>query len=157
MIILGVAVVGIVGWELWRGYKKNKRDDEANKAGDAAAGDIERLEGLGYRRTLSNSQLEAMIIAMEEAMNDCGTDEDAIMNSMSRLNNDLDFLYLVNHWGVRYYRPCAAWQPISYAKWLLDATSFPGDLPTWFNYDLNQSEIGEVNEILEGKGINFRV
>lgn len=157
MIILGASVVGVIGWELWKVYKKNQRDHLANQAGPAAAGDIERLEKLGHRRTLSDTQLESMIIAMEEAMNDCGTDEDAIFNNMARLNNDLDFLYLVNRWGVRYYRPCAASQPISYTEWLLDSTSFPGDLPTWFNYDLNQSEIGEVNTILETNGINFRV
>jgi len=156
IIIGGIAIGGIVLINVLKAIKRRKEAADANRAGQEAAQDIKEYENYGYRRTLTDSQLVAMVTALTEAMNDCGTDEQAIYNTFAKLNNDLDFLYLVKAFGVQYYRPCAALQPISYLKYLADNYSFGGDLPTWLNYDLSQAEIDKINSVLLSKGITFK-
>lgn len=155
MVLLAVGVTGLAFWEIYKAYQSKKRDDDANAAKRAADKDIEVLEDSGGRRSLSDSQIDSMITSITTALTGCGTDEEAVYNTFKKIRTDLDFLYLISRFGVQYYQPCSITSPISFAKWLADPKSFPGDLPTWLNYDLSQSEIGKVNQILQQNGISY--
>jgi len=156
IVVVGVVLFAGAAWLLYRGIKKNKEESDANDAGKAAETDISILERDGQRRTLNDSNLTAMVQALVQAMNGCGTDEDAIYNVFDKCRNDLDVLYLIKKFGVQYYEPCEWTQPVAYIQWKLNDQSFGGDLPTWFNYDLNQDEVGEINSILQAKGISIQ-
>lgn len=157
MVVVGVGIAGLTFWEIYKRIRTAQRDRDAGNAPRAASQDIAVLESRGQRATLSASQFDSIITSITEAATGCGTDEDAIYNAFRKLNNSLDFLYLIKLFGVQYYQPCAVSSPISYAKWLADYKSFPGDLPTWLNYDLDQDEIEEINYILRARGITYQL
>jgi hypothetical protein len=139
-------------------HKANKAQGiaDANKTGTAAAADIQAEESGGASRTLDDVTIQAMVEQLVQAMNGCGTDETMVYDVFRRLNNKLDALYLIKAFGVQFYQPCAASQPLSYMKWLWDDQSFGGDLGTWLAYDLSTDEIGNINKILVSKGIGIQ-
>jgi hypothetical protein len=59
-------------------------------------------------------------------------------------------------WGVQYYEPCAASQPISYTRWMWNDKTFGGSISAWLNYDLSTSEINKINVMLQSKGIKHK-
>jgi hypothetical protein len=72
------------------------------------------------------------------------------------MNNKTDVLKLIEVFGVRYYRPCPATDPLSYTRYIFDQKIFGGNIQTWLQYDLSSSEIENINNILKGKNIDFK-
>lgn len=157
--IINVIVVGglaYLGWRLYRDAKRRQEIAAAMAAAQLAAAELARLAKEGVRPSFYDSQYELWANQVAEAMNGCGTDEAMILNVMSFMRNDADVLKLIEQFGVRYYRPCAASQPISYATWLLDSQSFGGGIGEWFAYDLSTSDIQDINETLKDNGVSYR-
>jgi hypothetical protein len=154
--IIAVAGVALLGYSLYRTWKKNQDYRDANKAAELANQELQQLAAQGVRPTLTDLQFENMAQAIVEAINGCGTDEDAIFNVFGQLSNSADIRKLIAVFGVRYYRPCAATDPVSYSIWLVNDEAFGGTLVTLLYYDLSDSDIGEINSILSRKGIDFR-
>lgn len=155
IVIGGLALTTYVIWQIAKNRDQKEKDKEANQAGAAAAKQIKELEKQGQRRTLTDYQLDQLVTAFYQAVDGCGTDEDAVYNVFRKLNNNMDLLYLTYRFGIQYYMPCAAYSPISYAKWMINRKSFPADLTTYINYELSQSEIEKINQILISRGINY--
>lgn len=157
--IINVIVVGGVafaGWQLWKAAKRKAELEKARQAAELAASELQRLASQGIRPSYYDSQYELWANQLQEAMAGCGTDEDMILSVMDHMRNDADVLKLINRFGVRYYRPCAASQPISYAMYLLDSESFGGGLGEWFGYDLSSGDIADINDVLAGNGVKYR-
>lgn len=154
--VIAVAGVALLGYSVYRSWKRNQDLRDANKAAELANLELQQLAAQGIHPTLSNLQFENFSQTILEAVNGCGTDEDAIFNVFGQLGNEADIRKLISVFGVRYYRPCAASDPISYSIWLANDQAFGGTLVTLLYYDLSDSDIGEINSILSRKGIDFR-
>lgn len=153
-----VMVVGGSALVLFAVYKLSKYfgDMATNKAGQAAAGDLSKLASQGVYPTYADSTFENFASQLVQAMNGCGTDENAIYQVYRQLRNDADLLRLTQIFGVRYYQPCEWTSPVSYAIWQFNDKAYGGDLPTWLGYDLSSGEIENINSILAQAGISIR-
>jgi len=153
--VVGFGAIVYVGYQIYTNYK-SKIDEaknlEAQKLSDK---ELQDLKKKGIVATKSPAQFEVMSAKINEAVNDCGTDEDAIYSVFNSLNNRADLLSLISAFGIRYYRPCAATDPISYGRWIFNDKSFGGDLSSFLSYDLDSSEIAKINNILKSKNIDF--
>lgn len=153
--IIAVAGVALLGYSVYRAWRKSQDYKDANKAADLANQELQVLATQGVTPTLSALQFENLSQTIVEAINGCGTDEESVFNVFRQLHNSADIRKLIAVFGVRYYRPCAATDPISYSIWLANDEAFGGTLVTLLYYDLSDSDIGEINSILRGKGIDF--
>lgn len=153
--MVGVSAVAFIGYQIYISIK-NKQDLAKNlEAQKLANNELADLKKNGIVPTKSASQFEVMSAKINEAVNDCGTDEEAIYTAFNSLNNRADLLMLISSFGIRYYRPCAATDPISYTRWMFNNNSFGGDLSSLLSYDLDSSEIAKINSILMSKKIDF--
>ncbi len=153
--IIAAAGIALLGFSVYRSWRRNQDLKDANKAAELATAELQQLATQGIRPTLTDLQFENMSQAIVEAINGCGTDEDAIFGVFRQLNNSADIRKLIAVFGVRHYRPCAATDPVSYSIWLANDEAFGGTLVTLLHYDLSDSDIGEINSIMSGKGIDF--
>jgi hypothetical protein len=153
IIVAGLAAGGYI---LYREWKKNQEEKQANAAADAAAQHLRDLAAQGITPTLDASQLEIFSQQLVEAMSGCGTDEDSIHRVFRQLSNDADVAALIVQFGVRYYQPCVWTSPVSFAIWEANDQAYGGGLPTWFGYDLSDSNIEDINDILTSKGITYK-
>jgi hypothetical protein len=157
--IINVIVVGGVaftGWQIWKAAKRRKEIELALAAAQMANEELKALAQRGIHPSYYTSQYELWSNQLQEAMAGCGTDEDLIFEVMGNMRNDADVLKLISVFGVRYYRPCAGSQPISYLMYLADSQSFGGGIGEWFGYDLSGSDIADINEVLKDNGVAYR-
>jgi hypothetical protein len=153
----GAVILAVGGtYLIYRSIKKAADVSKANKAGKAAADELENLKRGGIYPTLSDTTLENFCSALQNAMNGCGTDEDAVFSVFASLRNNADLLRLIMLFGVRFYEPCAASSPISYLHWQWDSEAYGGDLPTWLTFDFSAADIEAINEILAGNRITIQ-
>lgn len=154
--IIGVGAVTFIGYQIYITIK-NKQDLanslEAQKLADKELNDLKKQ---GISPTKTPAQFEVLSAKINEAVNDCGTEtKKQFIVFLIGLNNRADLLSLISVFGVRYYRPCAVTQPISYARFLINDKTFGGDLSTLLSYDLDSSEMAKINSILKSKRIDF--
>jgi hypothetical protein len=152
----GLLIVGIFGYKIYQDVKRKRDLKEANQAADEADTELNKLSNQGVKPTISISQATTLAQSLVQAMNGCGTDEKKMYGVFDQLKNDADVYLLIKQFGVRYYTPCAASNPVSYAKYLYNDKSFGGDIGTWMGYDLTSAEIQKINGILAKKKILFR-
>jgi hypothetical protein len=150
-----LAIVAAIGYSINKRIKFQKELAEANRQAKLAQDEIIILQGQGINPTYSDSQFEGFAQSLQIAMNSCGTDEEVIYNIFKMMKNGVDVRKLITAFGIRYYTPCAADQPISYARYLWDDKSFGGALSSWLTYDLTSSEVNKVNEILRTNNVNY--
>jgi len=156
VVVGGIAIVYFTAKQIInriRGQAERKFDLQES---DSASSDLQDLAQQGVKPTLSNTQIDNIINSLVMAMNDCGTNEDAVYNQFKKLNNIADVYLLLKRWQIRYYTPCAIQSPISFAKYQFNNKAFGGNLSTWLSYDLTQSEIAKINKILSDKGIKYK-
>lgn len=154
--VIVAAGLGLLGYSIYRSIKKAQDLKDANQAAALANQELQQLAAQGIHPTLPLSQFESLSQTIVEAINGCGTDEDAIFSAFSQLHNEADVRQLISTFGVRYARPCAATDPISYSIWLANDQAFGGSLNTLLRYDLSDSDIAYINSILKSKGINYQ-
>lgn len=154
-IALVVAGAG-AGFLIYNAIKKRADEKRASQAAQQASGETAALISQGIQPSYSDSQYSNFVHILTEAMNGCGTDEDSIYAIFDHMANEVDIRKLITAFGVQYYQPCAASQPLSYLRWQWDDQAYGGDLATWLGYDLSTDEISHINSILSSKGINYR-
>ena len=150
ILLIGGAYIGyrIVNFTLAK--LKNIQDiKDVTQESNTATTELQQLAQQGIKPTLTAGQIDSAINKIVEAVNGCGTDEQAIYSVFNQFKNIADLKFLIQQWKIQYYRPCAATEPISYAKWLNNTKSFGGSLNTFLNYDLDNSEINNINNILK--------
>lgn len=99
-------------------------------------------------QSYQNSQYAIWADQLEVAMQDAGTDDDAIYYIMEQMLNDKDVLKLVQAFGTRGYNGSIIWIPAPWRSQL--------SLGGFFGEELRVSELQRVNDILASKGIQFR-
>ena len=152
----GVLIVGIFGFKIYQDTKRKKDLKQAGQSADEANAELQNLSSKGIKPTITATQATNFSSSLVQAMNGCGTDENMIYSVFSKLKNDADLYLLIRQFGVRFYTPCPASNPVSYAKFLVDDKAFGGDLATWLSYDLSSSEISKINKILSNNKIKYQ-
>ena len=152
----GVLIVGVFGYKIYQDVKRKKDLKQAGQSADEADTELKNLSSKGIKPTITTAQASNFSGSLVQAMNGCGTDENMIYGVFSKMKNEADVYLLIKQFGVRYYTPCPASNPVSYAKFLIDDKAFGGDLATWLSYDLTSSEIGKINSILSNNKIKYQ-
>lgn len=152
----GIAIIGYVVWNAYKKIKEQKDLQDALSVSKDAREEAKILERKGIKASYTQTQYESFSLKLVEAMNGCGTTLDSVKQVFDSMNNKTDVLRLIEVFGVRYYRPCPATDPISYARYMYDPKIFGGNLQTWLQYDLSSSEIENINNTLKGKNIDFK-
>lgn len=154
--VITISAIALVGYTIYSTIKKAKDIKNANLGGKEAEKELKELAKKGIRPSYSPTQYITWVQKLVEAISDCGTDENSVYSVFKNMKNKADILSLLASFGVQFYRPCSATQPISYTKYLFDNKSFGGSLSTFLQYDLSESEIGKINKILEGNKIDYK-
>jgi hypothetical protein len=153
----GLALVGIVGFTIYKKIKTNAELKAVLKESEYANDELTDLNNQGIKPTLTNSQISGLINSIIDAVGGCGTDEQKIYGVFKTLNNEADMQLLIKLFGVQSFEPCPATSPISYTKWLWDRNSIGGNFTQVLNSDLSSSNKSEINSILAKKGIKYRL
>lgn len=153
--VIGVGAAAFITYQIYSKIKNAKELAKSLAAQKLADTELADLKKQGQVPTKSTSQFEIMSAKIVEAINDCGTDEDAILSVFKSLNNRADLLLLISVFGVRYYRPCAISEPVTYLRYQIDNKSYAWGLSTFISHDLDNSEIAKLNNILQTKKIDF--
>jgi hypothetical protein len=154
--VIGIGAIGYATYTIIQNIKKAKDIKNANKISGFANDELSALRKKGINPTFSNSQFEGYALKLVQAINGCMTDTKAVKSVFSSLKNQADILSLISVFGVRFYMPCAATQPISYVRYQFDNKAFGGALPTWMEYGLSKSDISSINDMLAKNKITFQ-
>jgi hypothetical protein len=143
--IIGVAVVGVTIYALYKLKNTLSGDKESdNKEGRDVLNELEK-ESKKKQASYAPSQYKTFANTIETAGFDVGTDEAAIYSTFRKLKNNTDYLMFLNAWG----------QPNRKVyEWGIGRNM---TLPQYLRYEMSDSEIKKVNEILASKGITYRV
>lgn len=137
-LVLLTAILGGGGYFLWRMFGSKSYE------GNTAKATLKDLNGELKKRGLTPSYIDsnykALADQIHEAMKYLGTDEDAILSVMRKMNNDADLLKLMDAFGSRDYAYGF------YAK----------NLPQWFTAELDEDDIADINNILKSRKIQYR-
>jgi hypothetical protein len=156
IVLSGVAIIGFVGYTIYKNAKIKQEEKKGRKAAEEAKKELNELSKQGIIPSFGNSQYEIFVQTLVTSMDSCGTDEAAIYSVFNSMKNKADVLKLVETFGVRYYSPCIATNPISYSKFLFDSKAFGGGISDWLTYDLANSERQNINNILSKKSIDYK-
>jgi len=152
----GLALVGIVGFTIYKRVKLNSELKPILKESENAKDELKELEKKGINPTLSNSQIYGLISSFIDAVGGCGTDTDRVYGVFEKMNNEADLKLFLSLFGVQNFEPCPATDPISYSKWLWNNKSIGGNFTQILNSDLNSGNIKQINSILAKKGIKHK-
>ena len=143
--VIGVGSVLVVGFIVYRVFKKLSSTEATDRAEAAAVEDELNQELKRNRLTYPNSQYNSFASSIEIAGFDVGTDEDAIYSVFRKLNNNADFLALSKAWGKPNRRVY---------EWGIGRDM---SLSQFLRYEMSDREIQKINSILTSKGIKYRV
>lgn len=118
---------------------KNESNEDTSEQIDKEAAAAEN-QGIKLSYPLSNYNIWAD--TLQAAMFDAGTNESAIFSIFRKLKNPRDLLQLVKAFGTRAYYSFG-WKQGDY------------NLAQWFNEELSESEIDEINSILKSNNIIY--
>lgn len=143
--IVAVAVVGVVGYALYKITQKLGGEEEQDRKEDKdIVSEIEQ-ESKKKPASYADSQYKTFANTIETAGFDLGTDEAAIYSTFRKLKNNTDYLKLLNAWG-KPNRTVYEW-----------GVGRKMTLPQYIRWEMNDSEVKKVNDILKSKGITYRV
>jgi hypothetical protein len=114
----------------------------SNQTPASAANEVTDLQNQGETLTYPVSWYNSKADSMQQAMFDAGTDEDAIYNVFENCPKLIDVLKIIAVFGNRPYYTFG----INYGNLTLSQ---------WFAEELDSSEIDNINDILQGNGINY--
>lgn len=144
----GLISVAVVGGVIYAVYKLSKNFSPEQQRSQEEKQEIEsELQKEVKKNPLSFplSQYKSWADQIEVAGFGLGTDEDAIYSIFRKLKNNADYLALKQAWG-KPTRKTYDWAvPLDYS------------LSQFLRYEMSDSEITKLNNILQSKGITYRV
>lgn len=143
--VVAVAAVGIAAYAFFKITQKlSSEEQQDEKEGKDVLNELEK-EAKKKPATYAPSQYKSFANTIETAGFDLGTDEDAIYSTFRKLKNNTDYLSLLNAWG-KPNRTVYDW-----------GVGRKMTLPQFLRWEMNDSEVKKVNDILKSKGITYRV
>lgn len=149
--ILIILAVLVICYLIFKGLKKAfKSQTTSENTVDTASDELKQLAEAGEKPNYSASQYntwaEALYTAMESVNGGFGTDEDAIKQVFSYMQNKADVLQLIKTFGIRPYEDDK----------LLMFNINDYNLNEWLSAELSASEKAEyVNNVLKSRNINY--
>lgn len=144
----GLVAVTVLGVAVYAAYKITQKlsgqDEQDSKEDKDVVSEIER-ESKKKPASYADSQYKTFANTIETAGFDVGTDEAAIYSTFRKLKNNTDYLKLLNAWG-KPNRTVYEW-----------GVGRKMTLPQYIRWEMNDSEVKKVNDILNSKGITYRV
>ncbi len=145
--VIAVGILGITGIVLYKGYSWISGMIEKQRQGTALQDtqkELDKLSAAGQVPSYPDIQYELWANAMEECYQGWGTcTGDTIFVN---LHNDADMVKLIKAFGVRTIK----------SGRLNVAPDLTGDLAKVVRDELDETEIGYVNNVLEKNGITYR-
>ena len=143
--VVAVAVLGVTIYAVYKISKKLGGDEEQDKKEGADV--LSELEKAAKKKpaTYPASQYKTFANIIETAGFDIGTDEDAIYSTFRKLKSNTDYLMLLIAWG-KPNRTVYEW-----------GVGREMTLPQYIRWEMDDSEVKKVNDILQSKGITYRV
>jgi hypothetical protein len=135
--IILIIIVLLVSWIIYKFYKNIKPKSDEEKA---VENEKDQLVKKGQKPTFGQSTYQGYADRIQTENMSFNTDEEAIYGIFKTFKNDLDVILLIQAFGQK--RP-----------YLETAEK---SLPGFLAADLNRNEIGEINKILQQKGIKYR-
>lgn len=135
--VILIIIVLLISWIIYKFYKNIKPKSDEEKA---VENEKDQLVKKGQKPTFGQSTYQGYADRIQTENMSFNTDEEAIYGIFKTFKNDLDVVLLIQAFGQR--RPFAETQEKS--------------LPGFLAADLNKNEIGEINKILQQKGIKYR-
>ena len=120
-----------------------KRRDENKAVKDKLA---ELNKNPSTKQKLSDISIKSMANIIETSFNGMGTDYWAVSTQIDRLKNDADFLALKEAFGTR---------AINSGVYLVP--DFKGNLSEAIHDEMSADEILDLNKLIAGKGIKYRL
>lgn len=161
--LLVVSVVGITiytGFKIYGGIRTAIRKAQASKSIADVAGERKDLENSGISASFANSDYKGWATSIEKQFEGCdffpaiwipggigfSRSGKLVYDILGQFKNNVDFLKLVEAWGIRTY----------------DACGFSGNVENVNLYgaitdELSTSEIDFLNELLASKGITYKL
>jgi hypothetical protein len=143
--IVAVAVVGAVGYAFYKLTQKLGDTEEADRKEESEVQNELANESKKKPASYPDSQYRTFANTIETAGFDVGTDENAIYSTFRKLKNNTDYLKLISAWG-KPNRTVYEW-----------GVGRKMTLPQYIRWEMNDSEVKKVNDILSSKGIKYRV
>lgn len=155
VVVVGGLVVGYIAVNaIIKKVTQNKKDAAALQEINTASGDLNAVISSGTKPTLNNSQLEAMSSAIIEASNGCGTDNNMIYATFSKIKNDADILSFIKVFGLRKKTRCPFTSDTMENFW--SSNTMPMSLSAMINSELDTTEIQKINDGFLAKGMKYQ-
>lgn len=155
IVVVGGLVVGYIAVNaIIKKISQNKKDATALQEINTASGDLNAVIASGTSPTLNNSQLEAMSSAIIEASNGCGTDNNMIFATFSKIKNDADILSFIKVFGLRKKTRCPFTADTMEGFW--SSNTMPMSLSAMINSELDTTEIQKINDGFLAKGMKYQ-
>lgn len=143
--IVAVTVLGVVVYATYKISQKLGGEEEQDRKEDKdIVSEIEQ-ESKKKPASYADSQYKTFANTIETAGFDLGTDEAAIYSTFRKLKNNTDYLKLLNAWG-KPNRTVYEW-----------GVGRKMTLPQYIRWEMSDTEVKKVNDILKSKGITYRV
>jgi len=142
LILLGVGVLGYVGYRVYRKNNPsaksalNQDQKDAILAGQSLSYPLTTYQGLAD--TIYNAWFQNFNIFNP-------VDEKIVIDALAKMKNDLDVNQIIRAFGKRR-------APIAFGSFFTSDVS----LPEWINIGLTPEEILQVNKMFTQKGIKFQ-
>ena len=143
--VVAVAVIGVAGYAFFKLTQKLGDSEEADRKEEGEVQNELAEESKKKPASYPDSQYRTFANTIETAGFDVGTDEAAIYSTFRKLKNNTDYLKLLTAWG-KPNRKIYDW-----------GMGYNYTLPQYIRYEMNDSEVKKVNDILSSKGIKYRV
>lgn len=144
-----ILVAGVIGGA-YLTFKKiqtivqdRKRRDEEKAITDKLA---ELNKNPSTKQKLSDISIKSMANVIHTSLNGMGTDYWAVSTEINRLKNDADFLALKEAFGTR---------TINSGVYLVP--DFKGSLSECIRDEMSADEVLDLNKLIAGKGIKYRI
>lgn len=129
-IVIIVAIVLLVNYAKKTAEKRKERKQN----NEILQRQKDEANAITAQRTLTDSQINSFVAKLYKAMKGIGTDEVAVYNVFSQIENLANLYALIAAFGIK--------DGETLSEWIYD--------------DLNSNEISRVNEILASQNINYK-
>ena len=144
-----VITVGVIGGtyltvkKIRTSIEDRKRKDENKAVADKLT---ELNKNPATKQKLSDITIKSMANVIETSLNGMGTDYWAVSTQINRLKNDADFLALKDSFGTRTINSGVYFVP-----------DYKGNLSEVIHDEMEADEVLDLNKLIAGKGIKYRL
>jgi hypothetical protein len=134
---LTALITAVIVYVIYRIYLKYSAKQRALKEIDKYTAEVQVQQSVGLNKSYSDSQYNTWAQEIYDANSWYGTDENAIIQILNKMNNSADISYLSAAFGVRE----GLWYSYNLKEWVQNA--------------LSDSEIKTINDLYSSKNINY--